>query len=87
MDASLRGRVASPPQAEGIVYRARSVPPTTVTRAEPAPRSPQAPVDTAATEAGLRRRRRRRAIFAVVAASVLAVVIAVSLAALLTAGG
>lgn len=84
--SSPRGRVASAPRADAAVYRARPVPSVTAARAEPAPRAPQAYVDTAAAEAGRRRRRRRRAIVAVVAASVLVVVIAVSLVALLTVG-
>ncbi|MDQ7878270.1 hypothetical protein Q9R08_09830 [Microbacterium sp. QXD-8] len=81
-----RARVASAPRADATSYRARPIPPTMATRAEPARSAPQAYVDTAAAQAAGRRRRRRRVIVAAVAASVLVVVVAVSLAALLTAG-
>jgi hypothetical protein len=84
--SSWRGRVSSPPQVDGAVYRARPLPAANTTRAEPGPRAPQAYIDTAAAEAALRRRRRRRAIVVVGAASVLAVVVAVSLVVLLTVG-
>jgi hypothetical protein len=84
--SSWPGRVSSPPQVDGAVYRARPMPAARATRAEPGPRTPQAYIDTAAAEAARRRRRRRRAIVVVAAASVLAVVVAVSLVVLLTVG-
>jgi hypothetical protein len=84
--SSWHGRVSSPPQVDGAVYRARPLPAANATRAEPGPRAPQAYIDTAAAEAALRRRRRRRAIVVVAAASVLAAVVAVSLVVLLTVG-
>ena len=84
--SSWPGRVSSPPQVDGAVYRARPMPAARATRAEPGPRAPQAYIDTAAAEAARRRRGRRRAIVVVAAASVLAVVVAVSLVVLLTVG-
>ncbi|KJL40761.1 MULTISPECIES: hypothetical protein [Microbacterium] len=84
--AAVRGRVAAAPAPAADAYRARAVPPATAVRAEPARRTPQEHVDTAAVEAIRGRRRRRRMIAVAAAASVLVIVVALALVVLLTTG-
>lgn len=69
------------------IYRPRAVSSASVTRAEPAPRAPQAIVDTAAVESSGRRLARRRLLVAIIVASVLAAAAAGTLIALLVGGG
>ena len=63
-------RIAAQPEANAV-YAPRRPEQAEITRRDPSPRSPQAPVDSAAGEVAARRRRRRSAWIVLVAASVL----------------
>ena len=65
------GRLANEPRNARPAYGPRTDEPVRASRTAPAPRAPQAPVDSAAVEAAARRRARTRGIVAVIAAVVL----------------